>query len=229
MLGAQAFWTTQQNRLNEPLTTLLRVLRLNREERTGRTQIPIHGAINWIGNRLPLYDTRHINAQAWDAFAKFRLFFFRNTLREARFEHAFMQLMHPVSRCADPLLTWLRRSESDERAMQALVRMPNGLFSRKMLILAQYCYNNGCMTDVRWTIDSSHRIGLERGKLDAGDVLEPKRWAQPREGRTATRAEIAEGLPVDAQGRLIPITFRGSAEDVRKQFESRSKFRRQPA
>ena len=124
-------------------------------------------------SRLPLYDTRHINAQAWDAFAKFCLFFFRNTLREARFQYAFMQSMHPVSRCADPLLTWLCRLESDERAMQALVRMPNGLFSRKMLILAQYCYNNGCMTDVRWTIDFSHRIGLERGKLDAGDVLEP--------------------------------------------------------
>ena len=49
ILEAQTFWTTQQNRLNEPLTTLLRVLRLDREERTGRTQIPIHGAINWIG------------------------------------------------------------------------------------------------------------------------------------------------------------------------------------
>lgn len=185
--------------------------------------------MNWIGNKLPTYDTRHINIQAWDAFAEFYLFFYRNTPQEARFEHAFMQFVHPVSRCADPLLSWLRRSESDELAMQFLVRMPKGLFSRKMLMLIQNCYNHGRMADVRWTIDLFHRIGLEREKLDAGDVLEPNRWARLRKGRTATRAEIAEGLPVDAQGRLIPITFRGTAEDLRMRFEFASKGRQQSA
>lgn len=135
ILEAQAFWTTQQNRLNEPLTTLLEVSRLNLEERTGRTGIPIHGALNWIANKLPTYDSRHINAQAWDAFAELYLFWFRSTPQETRFEYVFMQFMHPVNRCADPLLTWLRHSESDESAMQVLVRMPKGSFSRKMLML----------------------------------------------------------------------------------------------
>lgn len=82
------------------------------------------------------------------------------------------------------------------------------------------------MTDVRWTMDIFHRIEIERDNLDAGDVLEPNRWAQRRERRKATRAEVAEGTPVDAQGRLIPVIFRGTAEDLRKQFESVSKVHR---
>lgn len=223
ILEAQAFWTTQQNRLNEPLATLLEVSRLNLEERTGRTKIPIHGALNWIGNKLPTYDSRHINAQAWDAFAELYLFWFRSDPQAPRFKYVFLQFVHPVNRCADPLLTWLRRSESDESAMQLLVRMPKGLFSLKMLMLTQYCYNNGRMADVKWIIDLFHRIGLEREKLDAGDVLELNRWAPIRKRRTATRAEIAAGLPVDAQDGLIVMPFRGTAEDVRKQFEFASK------
>ena len=227
ILEAQAFWTTERNRLNEPLATLLEVLRLNRRERTGGAPIPTLHAMQWFRTKLPIYDTRHIDAEAWDAFAEYQLKFRRNEPQETLFRQALLQFVHPVNRRADPLLAWLRHSESDESEMQILIRMAKYFLQRIMLRLTQYCYNNGRMTDVRWTIGLFHRIRRERNKLDLGELLDPHGWVPRPVGRKATPKEIAEGLPVDAQGRLIPITFKGTAEDVRKQYESASKVHRQ--
>jgi len=227
LLEARAFWTTEQNRLNEPLAMFQEVVRLNREERTDATKIPISGAFHWIENNLPWYDTRHINVEAWDFFADFQLRFLSIDPPRARYNGALLQLMHPVNRSADALLACLRRAESDEVRMEVLTRMPKGLFHLMAKKLIQYCYESGRMTDVRWTLDFSHLVRLEQAKLNVGEARGYKGWAQRRTGRAATPGEIAEGLAIDAQGRLIPTDFQGTAEDVRKRFENISKVRRQ--
>ena len=170
---------------------------------------------------------RHINVEAWDFFADFQLRFLSTEPPEARYKGALLQLMHPVNRSADALLACLRRAESDEVQMEVLTRMPKGLFHLLVKRLMQYCYESGRMADVRWTLDFSHLARREQAKSNVGEAREHKGWAQRRTERAASPGEIAEGLAVDAQGRLIPTGFQGTAEDVRKRFENISKVRRQ--
>ncbi|KAM0711757.1 hypothetical protein Q7P35_001125 [Cladosporium inversicolor] len=103
--------------------------------------------------------------------------------------------------------------------------MPKGLLLKIMSNLVQCCYKSGRMDDVRWTIDFDYRIQQQQKKLYGRKVGEQRGWVRQRVGRKATRTELADGLPVDAQGRLIPIGFAGSAEDVRRRVEVASKKR----
>lgn len=109
--------------------------------------------------------------------------------------------------------------------MRYLTRMPKGLLLKIMSNLVQCCYKSGRMDDVRWTIDFDYRIQQQQKKLYGRKVGEQRGWVRQRVGRKATRTELADGLPVDAQGRLIPIGFAGSAEDVRRRVEVASKVR----
>lgn len=205
--------------------TLQEVIKFNREERTREAMIPVAGGFNWLDNKLPYCDTRHINFKAWDAFAEFISIFLRHAPQEARFKRALMQFMHPVNRSADPLVACIRQAESCESTMQLLTRMPVGLLYKITSALVQYCYKSGRMDDVRWTIDFDHRIQQQQEKLYGREVSGQRGWVLQRIGRKATRTEIADGVPVDAQGRHILIGFSGSAEDVRKRVELASKVR----
>lgn len=193
IMEAQAFWATGKNRLNDSLATFLEVVRLNREERTFETRIPIAGAINWLNAKLPYHDTRHINVEAWDSFcSKASEYFGGEGPFPTRLTHAQMQLNHPANRSVDPLLDLLRRSEFDEEAMRWLGSMNRGtliLIVRKMV---QFCYSAGRMNDVRWTLDFFYWIERQH-ELEAR-----------RPNRKATRQEIAAGIPVDAHGRVFP-------------------------
>jgi hypothetical protein len=74
--------------------------------------------------------------------------------------------------------------------------------------LLQCCYDEGRMADVRWMVDFHRRWQRQQ-------VHGPKTygksgcWVQARSGRKANSREVAEGLPVDAQGRLMRDTLRG--------------------
>lgn len=221
---AQAFWTTEKHssRFNTPLATLQEILRVNREERAHDAKIPVSGAVAWMGTKLPWYNARHINVEAWDTYAEFQSSFQYSRPEESRYNYAVMQLRHPVNPSVDPMLSYLRNAVSDESTMQFLTMMPQALSNLLVLCLAQRCYKSGRMTDVRWTLDFSNRLREQR-MLGAGEVREHNGWGNQHRARKATPKEIAQGVPVDAQGRVIPVRFKGTAEETRERFEKASK------
>ncbi|KAM0711758.1 hypothetical protein Q7P35_001126 [Cladosporium inversicolor] len=97
ILEARAFWTTERNRFNEPLATLQEVIQFNREERTREKMIAVAGGFHWLETKLPYFDTRHINAEAWDVFVEFESKFLRHVPQEAHFKGALTQLMHSIN------------------------------------------------------------------------------------------------------------------------------------
>ena len=183
IMEAQAFWTTEQNRLNEPLATFHEVVRLNWTERSNETKIPITAAVRWFLAKLPYYDTRHINVEDWDSFYQTALRYLGTEQLTSRFQFAVLKLKHPTRPSADPLLNILRRVKSDEEAMQQLASMDRGGFDLTVRNLVQFCYSTGSMTDVKRIIKFYHSLQRQRNTLDSPDAGEMK--------RKATRDEIA--------------------------------------
>jgi hypothetical protein len=207
ILEAKTFLATGPSRSNDPLATFLEVIRFNREERTRITMIPITGAAAWLVKKLTSYDKRHIDVETWDAFAEF-LMRYRGTVHcNSRFTHALLKLVHPSHRSAGPLITFLRHSSFDGKEWQWMARMPKGYRNLITMNLLQCCYENGRMADVRWMIDF-HRQWQRQQEHSPETHEQSGRWLQARKGRKANPREVAEGLPVDAQGRLMPDTLK---------------------
>lgn len=151
--------------------------------------------------------TRHIDVEIWDAFTELLMRYWGTARPDSRFTHALLKLLHPLHRRAGPLITFLRHSSFDAEKWQWMARMPEGYRSLITKNLLQCCYDEGRMADVRWMVDF-HRRWQRQQEHSPQTHEKSGRWLQAREGRKAAPKEAAEGLPVDAQGRLIPDTLK---------------------
>ena len=105
-------------------------------------------------------------------------------------------MTHPVQQRASPLLEYFREAEFSEQRLQHVEAIAEGRFSFLLRYLIRLCHREGHLDDVRWTIDFYDKIQRRREKQETQNT-----WA--RISRLATPKEIARGVEVDADGRVV--------------------------
>lgn len=226
LLEAQLFWTKEDSCFDAPLRTFDKIARLNTGKFRPEDRISIVSGLSWLRTRLLFSNKSNTKVSYYDDFIDFLRMYSKGHV-DAQYNIGLLELMHPVNRRADTLLSFLHKAETHRGGrMERLVSIAPATLTMVFAALVRHCHNLGLAADVRWAIDFHRTVQQETTRLRGPGVK--GRDLKRKFPRKATRSELARGVKIDADGRLESYNFRETSEETQEREKKLASKLRSP-